>query len=142
MSTTTTLASGNFLIPDATFLAEIVAFLLILAFMWKYVVPPLQKNLSARQDVIRQQLEDARHGAQAPGRAGSAGRGRRPRAALARPARRGRSARARADAASCDRRPVDALTGEGGAGGRPVPGASGGGRPDPPHRGRHLALVP
>lgn len=60
MSTTTTLASGNFLIPDATFLAEIVAFILILAVMWKYVVPPLQKNLSARQDVIRQQLEDAR----------------------------------------------------------------------------------
>jgi F-type H+-transporting ATPase subunit b len=60
MSHTTTLASGNFLIPDATFLAEIVAFLLILAFMWKYVVPPLQKNLAARQDVIRQQLEDAR----------------------------------------------------------------------------------
>jgi len=59
MSTTTTQAS-NFLIPDATFLAEIVAFLVILAFMWKYVVPPLQKNLSARQDVIRQQLEDAR----------------------------------------------------------------------------------
>jgi F-type H+-transporting ATPase subunit b len=28
--------------------------------MWKYVVPPLQKNLAARQDVIRQQLEDAR----------------------------------------------------------------------------------
>lgn len=60
MSTTTTLASGNFLIPDATFLAEIVAFILILAVMWKYVVPPLQKNLAARQDIIRQQLEDAR----------------------------------------------------------------------------------
>jgi F-type H+-transporting ATPase subunit b len=60
MSHTTTLAEGNFLIPDATFLAEIVAFVLILAVMWKYVVPPLQKNLAARQDVIRQQLEDAR----------------------------------------------------------------------------------
>jgi F-type H+-transporting ATPase subunit b len=60
MSHTTTLAEGNFLIPDATFLAEIVAFILILAVMWKYVVPPLQKNLAARQEVIRQQLEDAR----------------------------------------------------------------------------------
>jgi F-type H+-transporting ATPase subunit b len=60
MSHTTTLAEGNFLIPDATFLAEIVAFILILAVMWKYVVPPLQKNLAARQDIIRQQLEDAR----------------------------------------------------------------------------------
>lgn len=57
---TVTSASGNFLIPDATFLAEIVAFLVILFVMWRYVVPPLQKNLSARQDVIRQQLEDSR----------------------------------------------------------------------------------
>ena len=60
MPDTTTLAEGNFLIPDATFLAELVAFVLILAFMWKYVVPPLQKNLEARQEAIRQQLEDAR----------------------------------------------------------------------------------
>jgi F-type H+-transporting ATPase subunit b len=59
MSNTTTQAS-NFLIPDATFLAEIVAFVLILAFMWKYVVPPLQKNLEKRQEAIKQQLEDAR----------------------------------------------------------------------------------
>ena len=60
MSHTTTLASGNFLIPDATFLAEIVAFLLILAFMWRYVVPVLQKNMTQRQEQIRQGIEDSR----------------------------------------------------------------------------------
>jgi F-type H+-transporting ATPase subunit b len=59
MSTTTTQAS-NFLIPDATFLAELIAFVLILAFMWRYVVPPLQANLAKRQDAIRQQIEDSR----------------------------------------------------------------------------------
>jgi F-type H+-transporting ATPase subunit b len=59
MSPTTTQAS-NFLIPDATFIAELVAFLVILWFMWTYVVPPLQKNLEKRQEVIRQSLEDAR----------------------------------------------------------------------------------
>lgn len=59
MSTTTTQAS-NFLIPDGTFLAEIIAFLLILAFMWRYVVPVLQKNLTQRQEAIRQGLEDSR----------------------------------------------------------------------------------
>ena len=43
------LASGNFLIPDGTFLAELVAFLIILFVLRKYVVPPLQKSLTARQ---------------------------------------------------------------------------------------------
>ncbi|HUR50923.1 MAG TPA: F0F1 ATP synthase subunit B [Mycobacteriales bacterium] len=60
MSHTTTYAEGNFLIPDATFLAEIVAFVVILAVIWRYILPPLQKNMQARQGVIRQQLEDAR----------------------------------------------------------------------------------
>ena len=60
ITTVSTVASGNFLIPDATFLAELVAFVLILAFMWRYVVPPLQKNMETRQGVIRQQLEDSR----------------------------------------------------------------------------------
>jgi F-type H+-transporting ATPase subunit b len=53
------LAAGNFLIPDATFLAEIVAFLLILAVIWKYVVPPLQKSMTARQEAIRKSFQDA-----------------------------------------------------------------------------------
>lgn len=51
---------GNFLIPDATFLAELVAFAIILAVMWKYVVPPLQRSLTQRQDMIRKQIEDAK----------------------------------------------------------------------------------
>ncbi|MDP9101740.1 MAG: F0F1 ATP synthase subunit B [Actinomycetota bacterium] len=60
MSQPTTLAAGNFLIPDGTFVAEIVAFALILAVMWKYIVPPLQKSMVARQGLIRQQIEDSR----------------------------------------------------------------------------------
>jgi F-type H+-transporting ATPase subunit b len=51
--------ASNFLIPDATFLAEIVAFLLILAVIWKYVVPPLQKSMTARQEAIRKSFADA-----------------------------------------------------------------------------------
>jgi F-type H+-transporting ATPase subunit b len=53
------LAGGNFLIPDATFLAEIVAFLVILAVIWKFVVPPLQKSMTARQEAIRKSFTDA-----------------------------------------------------------------------------------
>ena len=60
MSTTTTLAGGNFLIPDATFLAEIFAFVLILAVMYKYVVPPLQKSVTLRQDMVRKQIQDSK----------------------------------------------------------------------------------
>ncbi|MCU1588936.1 MAG: atpF [Frankiales bacterium] len=53
------LAGGNFLIPDATFLAEIVAFVLILAVIWRYVVPPLQKSMTARQEAIKKSFDDA-----------------------------------------------------------------------------------
>ena len=53
------LAGGNFLIPDATFLAELVAFVIILAVLWRYVVPPLQKSMTARQDAIKQSFADA-----------------------------------------------------------------------------------
>jgi F-type H+-transporting ATPase subunit b len=53
------LAGGNFLIPDATFLAELVAFVLILVVLWRYVVPPLQKSMTARQEAIRSSFADA-----------------------------------------------------------------------------------
>lgn len=51
--------AGNFLVPNATFIAELVAFLLILFVLGRYVVPPVQKAMKARQDIIRQQMEDA-----------------------------------------------------------------------------------
>lgn len=60
MSNTTTLAGGNFLIPDGTFLAEIFAFLIILAVMYKFVVPPLQKSVTLRQEMIRKQIQDSK----------------------------------------------------------------------------------
>lgn len=59
MSNTSTLAAGNFLIPDGTFVAELVAFALILLVMWKLVVPPLQKSVTQRQAVIQKGLEDS-----------------------------------------------------------------------------------
>lgn len=53
------LASNNFLLPNWTFIAEIIAFLLILAILWKYVVPPVQRVMGERQEMIRKQGEDA-----------------------------------------------------------------------------------
>jgi F-type H+-transporting ATPase subunit b len=55
----TPLAADNFLLPNGTLIAELIAFLLILFVLWKYVVPPLQKSLQDRQDIIQKQVEDA-----------------------------------------------------------------------------------
>jgi F-type H+-transporting ATPase subunit b len=52
-------ASGNFLVPDATFIAELVAFLIILGILGKYVLPPIQKAMRDRQEMIRKQVEDS-----------------------------------------------------------------------------------
>ncbi len=56
----TTLAGDIFLIPDATIIAELVSFAIILFVIWRYAVPPIQKNLQERQDEIRQGLEDSK----------------------------------------------------------------------------------
>jgi F-type H+-transporting ATPase subunit b len=58
---TTVLAaeSNNFLLPNGTFIAELVAFVIILYVLWKYVVPPLSKSLEQRQEMVRKQVQDA-----------------------------------------------------------------------------------
>jgi F-type H+-transporting ATPase subunit b len=57
--TTTVLAADNFLLPNGTFIAELVAFVVILFVIWKYVVPPLSKSLQQRQDMVQKQVEDS-----------------------------------------------------------------------------------
>src|SRR5580698_10422296 len=52
-------ASGNFLVPNWTFVAEFIAFLLILGILAKYVYPVIQKPIQARQALIAKQIEDA-----------------------------------------------------------------------------------
>ncbi len=52
-------ATSNFLIPNATFFAEVLAFLIILFIIWKYVLPPLKKIMNERQGIINQSMEDA-----------------------------------------------------------------------------------
>ena len=59
MAQAKTLAADNFLIPDATFIAELVAFVVILFIVWRYIVPPVQKVLRERQEMVRQQAADA-----------------------------------------------------------------------------------
>lgn len=58
MNTTNLAAESNFLVPNATFIAELVAFVIILFVLGKWVVPPINKVLSDRQAKIRKQYDD------------------------------------------------------------------------------------
>jgi F-type H+-transporting ATPase subunit b len=49
---------GNFLVPNATFLVELAAFALMLFILGKWIVPPINRAMTARQDAIRQQFAD------------------------------------------------------------------------------------
>ena len=55
-------ASGdesNFLIPNATFIAELVAFAVLLWALNKWVIPPVKKAMADRQDHIDGQIKGA-----------------------------------------------------------------------------------
>lgn len=58
MNTTILVAESNFLVPNATFIAELVAFVIILFVLAKWVIPPINKVLTDRQQKIRQQFQD------------------------------------------------------------------------------------
>jgi|SRR4051794_18905012 F-type H+-transporting ATPase subunit b len=49
---------SNFLVPNGTFFVELFAFLLILFILGKYVVPPINAAMTARQEAIRKQFTD------------------------------------------------------------------------------------
>lgn len=51
--------SSNFLVPNGTFIVELVAFLIVVLVMAKYVLPPINKVMDERQQTIRQALADA-----------------------------------------------------------------------------------
>ena len=50
--------ASNFLVPNATFFVELFAFAIMLYILGKYVVPPINKAMEARQDAIRKQFAD------------------------------------------------------------------------------------
>ena len=52
-------ASSNFLVPNATFVVELIAFLLVLFVLRRYVLPVINKSMEDRQQTIRQSMEDA-----------------------------------------------------------------------------------
>lgn len=52
-------ANSNFLVPDGTFIAEFIAFLIIVGIIAKWILPPLNRAMQARQEEIRSSLEAA-----------------------------------------------------------------------------------
>jgi F-type H+-transporting ATPase subunit b len=51
--------TNNFLVPNGTFFVELIAFAIIFFILAKYVVPPINKAMTARQDAIRQEFAEA-----------------------------------------------------------------------------------
>jgi F-type H+-transporting ATPase subunit b len=50
--------TNNFLVPNGTFFVELIAFAIIVFLLGKYVIPPINKAMTARQDAIRTQFAD------------------------------------------------------------------------------------
>jgi F-type H+-transporting ATPase subunit b len=49
---------SNFLVPNGTFIVELLAFALMLFLLAKYVIPPINKAMTNRQEAIRKQFAD------------------------------------------------------------------------------------
>ena len=50
--------ASNFLVPNGTFFVELFAFALMVFILGKWVIPPINNAMTARQEAIRQQFAD------------------------------------------------------------------------------------
>jgi F-type H+-transporting ATPase subunit b len=50
--------ADNFLVPNATFLVELAAFALLMFLLARYVIPPINRAMTARQDAIRAEFAE------------------------------------------------------------------------------------
>ena len=55
----TVLAGSNFLVPNSTFIVELIAFIIIIAIIGKYIAPRITQALGDRQAIIDKQMTDA-----------------------------------------------------------------------------------
>lgn len=61
---------NNFLVPNGTFIVELLAFALLFFLLARYVIPPINRAMTRRQEAIRQQfteLDQAKQEAQEAG---------------------------------------------------------------------------
>jgi F-type H+-transporting ATPase subunit b len=52
-------SSNNFLLPNMTFFVELIAFIIILGLIARYILPPIQRAIQQRQDEIQDALTQA-----------------------------------------------------------------------------------
>ena len=50
--------ASNFLVPNGTFFVELIAFVIIVFILAKYVIPPINKAMTDRQNAIRKEFAD------------------------------------------------------------------------------------
>ena len=51
----------NFLVPNGTFFVELAAFLLLFYLLARFIIPPINRAMTARQDAIRQEFSELEH---------------------------------------------------------------------------------
>ncbi|TNC22092.1 F0F1 ATP synthase subunit B [Amycolatopsis alkalitolerans] len=51
-------AGNNFLIPNGTFFVELIIFGIVLLVIWRWVLPPIQKAMKERHDMLQRQLDE------------------------------------------------------------------------------------
>jgi F-type H+-transporting ATPase subunit b len=58
---TTQLAEAtNPLLPNGTFFVELIIFVIVLFVLWRYILPPIQKALKDRHDMVQRTIDDNR----------------------------------------------------------------------------------
>jgi F-type H+-transporting ATPase subunit b len=50
--------ASNFLVPNGTFLVELLAFAILVYIFGKYLIPPINRAMTARQEAIRTQFAE------------------------------------------------------------------------------------
>jgi F-type H+-transporting ATPase subunit b len=53
------LATSNFLVPNGTFIVELVIFLLLLGVLAKWIIPPINRAMDTRLEKIQQNIDEA-----------------------------------------------------------------------------------
>jgi F-type H+-transporting ATPase subunit b len=53
------LASSNILLPNFTFVLELIAFLIVLGVIWRFILPPLKKVMNEREQHIASAIHEA-----------------------------------------------------------------------------------
>lgn len=49
---------SNFLVPNGTFYVELIAFVIMFAILAKWIIPPINRAMTARQEAIRNQFRE------------------------------------------------------------------------------------